>query len=169
MSLSQSRKEPAAVMWQAESGREGSQNGVLTACPRGAGLWWERVVSQTQCRLHEGPSAVERRAEGAQCGLRELDLCLGGLLLKVVPEAGGSWKGVAGVRGPEAHGGLPARLACLVVAVVPLSHALSVEAAIMWPLLALSSLSPQHSLAFPLAMLLCVRPALQDGKAEFQP
>lgn len=52
---------------------------------------------------------------------------------------------------------------------VVLSHALSVVAAIVWPLLALSSLSPQHSLAFPSAMLLCVRPAIQDGKAEFSP
>lgn len=36
--------------------------------------------------------------------------------MKVAPEAGGSWERVAGVRGPEAHGGLPARQACLVVA-----------------------------------------------------
>lgn len=56
----------------------------------------------------------------------------------------------------------------LLLAVVPLSRALSrVVAAIVWPLLALFSLSPQHSLAFPSAMLLCVRPAIQDGKAEF--
>lgn len=48
---------------------------------------------------------------------RELDLWLGRLLLlKVAPEAVGSWTGVAGVRGPEAHvGAVHARQAGVVM------------------------------------------------------
>ena len=83
----------------------------------------------------------------------------------------GSWcEGPRGTWGVTCQAGLfgCGKVGRLLLTVV-LSHALSVVAAIVWPLLALSSLSPQHSLAFPSAMLLCVRPAIQDGKAEFSP
>lgn len=105
-SLSQSRKEPAAVTWQAE-GRERRVAEWSPDCmpKRSWSLVGEGSKSDS-VPAPRGSQCSRMQSIGcSECGLRGLDLCLGGLLLKVAPEAGGSWKGVAGVRGPEAHGG----------------------------------------------------------------